>query len=53
MGKKLEIATVFFDWWLSEDQATLLVGVALINVSQFFFQQITGTRCIRTGGLHL
>ena len=26
----------FFDWWLSEDQATPLVGVALINEPIFF-----------------
>ena len=24
----------FFDWWLSEHRATLLVGVALINVQE-------------------
>eukprot|EP01043_Picozoa_sp_COSAG02_P029049 COSAG02_NODE_1792_length_10916_cov_169.572789_6_plen_82_part_00 len=46
--KKLEIVTFFFDWWISEHRATLTVGVALINVSQFFFQQITGTPYIRS-----
>ena len=47
--KKLQSPTLFFGLWLPEDRATPLAGVALINVSQFFFQQITGTRCIRTG----
>ena len=34
----------FFDWWLFGHRATALVGVALINVSQFFFSADHGNR---------
>ncbi len=33
----VEFPTFFFDWWLFGHRATPQVGVALINVSQFFF----------------
>ena len=41
----------FFDWWISEDRATLMVGVALINVSQFFFSADHGNR-VRFAVMH-
>ena len=37
LKKNCNFQLCFFDWWISEDRSTPLVGVALINVSQFFF----------------
>eukprot|EP01043_Picozoa_sp_COSAG02_P110119 COSAG02_NODE_46231_length_350_cov_1.294821_1_plen_66_part_01 len=41
---ELQIPTSFFEWSVFEDRATPLVGVALINVSQFFFSADHGNR---------
>jgi hypothetical protein len=48
----MEIATFFFDWWISEDRVIPLVGVALINVSQFFFSADHGNT-MHSDGIHL